>query len=266
MFRRLIIGSSLIVSAILAGVFVTADERHPQLAVEWVRTAAEFEALSLQAYRAAGNFLPTAIGDEGWSALPGQADAAGKPAAIIFDVDETAVSNVEFQVQLEPPFRNSKLDNWSATNRATAVPGAAEFVELAIDAGAELFFVTNRPCEEKPGNPDPCPQETVTIDDLNEAGIPADAEHVLLSNERPAWSREKSVRRQHIAATHRVIMLIGDDLGDFIPCTRKRPLAPCTEGATQASRREATQRYRDYWGAGWFVLPNPMHGSWTTVE
>jgi len=61
-------------------------------------------------------------------------------------------------------------------------------------------------------------------------------------------------------------MLIGDDLSDFIPCVRKKVYAPCTEGATAASRQRQVELYSSYWGAGWYVLPNPMHGSWTTVE
>ena len=61
-------------------------------------------------------------------------------------------------------------------------------------------------------------------------------------------------------------MLLGDDLGDFIACTRRKPLDPCRDGATIESRRSATYEYSQYWGEGWYVLPNPMHGSWTAVE
>lgn len=234
--------------------------------VQWVLTAAEFEALCLQAYRAASDFLEAAISDTGWSALPGQTDANALPPAIIFDIDETTVSNAEFQASYEPPFANSKLDDWSNATIATALPGAADFARLAHAAGVELFFITNRPCEPKAGVDHPCPQEQVTLQDLLEAGIVTDADHIMLANEKPEWDREKVVRRNLVAQTHRVIMLIGDDLGDFIECTRNSPRAPCTNSATIASRREATRNHRRYWGAGWFILPNPMHGSWTTVK
>lgn len=234
--------------------------------VEWVLTAAEFEALSLQAYRAASDFLDTAIADRNWSALPGQTDAGELPPAIIFDIDETTVSNAEFQATYVPPFTNAKLNDWSDATIARALPGAADFARQARAAGVELFFVTNRPCQPIEGVDHPCPQKDVTIRDLIEAGVATDADHVMLANERPEWDREKVVRRNLIGQTHRVIMLIGDDLGDFIECTRSSPRAPCTERATIESRREATWERRDYWGAGWFILPNPMHGSWTTVE
>jgi acid phosphatase len=264
--RRHILIAALSLLGIGACAQQAPSEDEPSLAIRWVHNAAEFEALCLQAYRAAGDFLDSAMSNPDWSALPQQQDAADLPPAIILDVDETVVSNVEFQLTLEPPFRNSKLDDWNNANRAKPIPGAVEFVSVARAAGAELFFVTNRPCEEKDGTDNPCPQQDTTIQDLADIGILADEAHVLLANEQPGWDREKSVRRSYIASSHRVIMLIGDDLGDFIPCTRKRALDPCSTGATVASRRAATYQYGEYWGAGWFILPNPMHGSFTTVE
>ena len=261
---------SMILMLVVAGcaqqpVAPPADEE-PDLGILWVRDAAEYRALSLQAYGAASEDLRNLLDDKSWSALPHQAEAHDLPPAIIFDVDETLVTNVMFQIELEPPFRNHKLDDWNAAGTATPVPGAPEFVRLARASGIETFFITNRPCEPKEGITDPCPQKSVTIDDLNEAGIPADNSNVLMANERPEWTREKKARRDLIAQDYRVIMLVGDDLGDFIPCTRARPVAPCTEGATKASRDRDVEEHKAYWGNGWYVLPNPMHGSWTTVR
>jgi acid phosphatase len=242
------------------------ESEDPHGGIQWVLSAAEFDALSLQAYNAASDFLPRALNDKSWSALPDQANAADLPPAIILDVDETVVSNAEFQASFAAPFTNAKLDKWNETSKAHAIPGVVEFIELARESGVDIFFITNRPCEPKAGTNAACPQESVTVQDIIEAGIDTDAEHVLLANERPEWDREKVVRRNLIAETHRVIMLIGDDLSDFIPCVRSSPRSPCTERATIESRDELAYEYSKYWGAGWFVLPNPMHGSWTTVE
>ena len=234
--------------------------------VQWVRTAAEFDALSLQAYRAATDALDAKIADKTWSALPYQADAGDKPPAVIFDVDETVISNVEFQFTLEPPFEDSKLDEWTAANPAEPIAGFSAFATRARELGAELFFVTNRRCEPREGNPDPCPQKVNVVNEILEAGVPVDPASVMLSHEKPEWTKEKKIRRDLIAERYRVIMLIGDDLGDFLPCSRRRPLAPCTDGATVESRRNATLGHAQYWGNGWYILPNPMHGSWTTVD
>ena len=258
--------AALAVMSLTGCTTVKTEEDKIDLGVQWVRSAAEYEALTLQTYGAATDDLQKFIADTSWSALPGQADAAELPLAIIADVDETLVSNVEFQVILVQPFKNSVMNTWNDENTAKPIPGATEFVRLVQDAGVEVFFVTNRPCELISGIDDPCPQEAVTQQDLIEVGIEADSDTLMLADEEPGWDREKLSRREHIARTHRVIMLLGDDLGDFISCSREKVLHPCTEGATVASRRAATIELSRYWGEGWYVFPNPMHGSWTSVD
>lgn len=188
------------------------EEDHSRdLGLLWVKHAAEYEALTRQAYQSAERHLQGFIEDTSWSALPRQTDAADLPPAVILDVDETVVSNVNFQLNFEPPFENWKLDKWNNENKATVVPGVVSFVDKARAAGVTVFFVTNRPCE--PDGQFPCTQRQTTIQDIAEVGIATDANHVLLSNER-GWNREKSTRRAHIAENYRVIMLFGDDLGD----------------------------------------------------
>ncbi len=234
------------------------------LSLYWVKHAAEYRALSRQAYRLATRDLPVFLNDESWSALPDQSDAAHLPPAVILDVDETVVSNIDFQMTFERPFANWKLDEFSRTTRAVPVEGVRDFVDAARAMGIDVFFVTNRPCEPRPGIDDPCPQRQTTIEDIAEVGIETDAEHVLLSEER-GWTREKLTRRQHVARTHRVLMLVGDDYGDFVPCVRSTAVEPCTEDATIESRAAQLDEYDAYWGHSWYILPNPMHGSWTSV-
>lgn len=236
-----------------------------ELALHWVEHAAEYRALTRQAYASATRDLPGFIADRSWTAMPEQQDANHLPPAVILDVDETVVSNVDFQLSFERPFANWKLDEWTRSTQATPVEGAREFVEAARALDVAVFFITNRPCEPREGINDPCPQRQSTIDDIAEVGIATDEEHVLLSEER-GWTREKLGRRLHVAERYRVIMLIGDDYGDFVPCTREKVAAPCTSAGTRASRAAALDTHNDYWGHGWYVLPNPMHGSWTSVE
>lgn len=237
---------------------------HSDLGLLWVKHSAEYQAISRQVYQSATAALPRLIADTSWSALPGQKNASELPPAVILDVDETVVSNVDFQLEHERPFANYKLDEWTRRTDATPVTGVADFVAAARAQGVRVFFITNRPCELVTGNDDPCPQKQSTIDDIIEIGIETDAEHVLLSEEQ-GWNREKSVRRELIASTHRVIMLVGDDITDFIPCTRSKPAMPCTEGASSESRYNSVAEYTRYWGNGWYILPNPMHGSWTSA-
>lgn len=259
--------SYLTLAVVLAGCAAAPQGNDPQrdLGLLWVKNSAEYQALSKQAYQAATAALPALIADTSWSALPEQADAAGLPPAVILDVDETVVSNVDFQLEFERPFENWKLDEWTRGTDAMPINGVRDFVAAARAQGVTVFFVTNRPCEAIAGVADPCPQRQSTIDDIAEVGIDTDADHVLLSEER-GWTREKLTRRLFVARTHRVIMLFGDDLGDFIACVRASPKAPCTEAATRESRLQAIDRHAKYWGNGWYILPNPMHGSWTSAR
>jgi acid phosphatase len=233
----------------------------------WAEHAAEYQAVAAQVYAQARRDLPRLLNDATWTALPGQYDVAGKPPAIILDVDETVVSNAGYQKTLAvAPYTRFRHFDWMRSNQAVPLRGAAETIAAARAAGVEVFFVTNRACERFDGVEGDCPAEQVTIDDLREAGIEADAEHVWMAWEQPTWNKEKLNRREHLAKTHRVIMLFGDDYGDFVQCTRAKPLPPCTAGATRASRHAVLDTYAEYWGNGWYILPNPMHGSWTTVR
>lgn len=254
---------ALVLVTPLASCSTLPVDGEPDRAILWVKSSAEYRALALQAYRDAAGDLPGKLADRSWSALPGQREADDLPPAVILDVDETAVSNVRFQESLTRPFRDSMLNAWGIDNVAEAVPGAVDFVRLAVDAGVRVFFLTNRPCV--PDAAGACPQKQVVIGELLEAGFPVDENNVTLAFERPEWTKEKSIRRNVIAGSHRVIMLFGDDLGDFIACTRKRPLDPCTVGATEESRLELVDRHAALWGDGWYILPNPMHGSWTSL-
>ena len=252
-----------------APVSAATDHKHDHaddLGLQWVKRAAEYQAITKQVYRNAEAALPGYVRDKSWSAMPEQTGAESLPPAVILDVDETVVSNVDFQLTFERPFANYKLDKWSSNYDSLPIAGVKRFVEAARSQGVTVFFVTNRPCEIYEGNDDPCPQKTTTVDDIREVGIEVEPEYVMLSGEKPGWDREKLVRRKVIAETHRVIMLIGDDYGDFVPCVRKKVVAPCTISATRASREKALETYDKYWGAGWYVLPNPMHGSWTSVR
>lgn len=243
-----------------------ADERR-DLGIVWVEHSAEYRANALQVYAQARRDLPRLLSDPDWTALPDHGAVAGKPPAIIFDVDETLVSNADYQATLAvEPYTRWRHFSWMRSHRAVAVPGAASMIDAARAAGITVFFVTNRACERFDGVDGDCPYEKVTIEDLAEAGIDADAEHVLMAWERPGWDKEKLTRREFVAASYRVIMLFGDDFGDFVACARVKPLDPCTEPATRASRHAALEAHARYWGNGWYILPNPMHGSWTTVR
>jgi len=89
----------------------------------WVKHSAEYRAITEQVYADATQDLPGFIEDTSWSVIPEQDDAAHLPVAVILDVDETVVSNIDFQLTFERPFENWKLDEWTRSTVATPVHG-----------------------------------------------------------------------------------------------------------------------------------------------
>ena len=239
--------------------------KEPQLGIGWVDSAAEYDALTLQAYQNATRHLDELIADKHSTALPGQEGASGLPTAVILDVDETSLSNVDFQIHIEGNFSHEAFDYWQQNNPARRIEGAPEFIRTAREKGVTVFFITNRPCHERDFAPGACPQEAITLKNLAEAGIETDAGHLMLVGEKPGWNREKRLRQELVARDYRVIMLIGDDLGDFLPCVRAKPIAPCPAATAEDRSRMALQNQK-YWGVGWYILPNPMHGSWVSFS
>ena len=132
---------------------------------------------------------------------------------------------------------------WVAESAAAAVPGAREFLAYAQSRGVTPFYVTNRDFD---------PEHPGTRRNLEKLGFPLTADTLLMRGGRPEWKSDKSGRRAHVAATHRVVLVIGDDLNDFTNAREK----------SQAERAAIIGRTESWWGTRWFMLPNPMYGSW----
>ncbi len=214
----------------------------------WVETAVEYRALARQAYATAARSLARALADSSWSGALEQGEGyEGLPPAVILDVDETVLDNSPYQGRLLADGEAYADDSWAAWVReraAGAVPGAIEFTRAAARAGVAVFYVTNRDAA----------LESDTRANLARLGFPIDDEGndvVLARGERPEWGSDKGSRRAMIARAYRVLLLVGDDLADFV-----------TAAPDQGGRREVFERYAGRWGRAWIVLPNPMYGSW----
>lgn len=216
-------------------------------AVLWQTTSAEYRVLARSIYASAQAQLEQALADPNWTALPSQQDNYQRLApAVIMDIDETVIDTGGFQSQLvrdQARFSSRPWREWQERNQPAAVPGALEFIAAAQSRGVKVFFVTNRDH----------PTEEITRRNLAALGLslPNDIDTVLCRGERPDWSNDKESRRLFIAQSHRVIMMFGDDLGDFISEFRVSP-----------AKRSAAALKQKEWGSKWFMLPNPMYGSW----
>lgn len=222
-------------------------------AVAWTQTSVEYRGSALQAWASARRALPRALKQKNWTAALEQTGKFKKlPPAIIVDIDETVLDNspvqARFLLEGDGRFNRAMWEAWTKAGKAKAVPGAAEFLKEAAARGVTVFYVSNRAAGEEAG----------TKKNLQDQGFPITAEargglgdSLLLRDEREGWSGDKASRRAAVAAHYRIVLLCGDDLGDFLPARKSR-----------ADRDKDTAQYMAWFGERWIVLPNPMYGSW----
>jgi len=227
----------------------------------WYQTSAEFRANSLQSYKMATLQLPALLADKSQTALLTQtANYQQLPAAVIVDIDETILDNSATAASDVKRgfvgFDGTQWNDWVLAAKAPAVPGAVAFLNKASELGIRVLFISNREC--KAAKAAACPQQDATIQNLKAVGVQqVDAEHVWLKGEQADWTSEKESRRLLAQQQYRVIMLAGDDLGDFLPNVKK--------DITPTQRFALVDKYQDYWGSRWIMLTNPTYGSWETI-
>jgi len=228
-----------------ASASTTCRDTHEQLQTAlWMQTAAEYRMITESVYRAATLALETALADGDWTAAVEQAGEVGTlPPAVVLDLDETVLDNSRLEgeeVLRRQPYTRELWHEWVRLRKAELVPGAKAFLDAAQRRGVAVFFITNRAAGD----------ETDTVANLLALGIDASPENTMCVGES-GWTSDKTARRALVAQSHRVLLLVGDDLGDFIPSR-----LPAAERVAAAERQSA------WWGSRWFVLPNPMYGSW----
>jgi len=214
-------------------------------AVLWMQTSAEYQAQCLQTYEQAAKQLTQAIAETSWQAALEQPPAAQVlPPAVILDIDETVLDNSPYEgylIRNHQEYQTDSWERWCQLAQAGPVPGALEFCLKAEAAGVRVFYITNRKSN----------LHQATVQNLQTAGFPLS---LGLDSVLPKTvSSDKSDRRRQIAAEYRIIMLIGDNLGD---------MAGVFTGSDVATRQEALQKYARYFGKYWFILPNPAYGDW----
>lgn len=217
-------------------------------ATAWVQGSAGYEATALQTYRLAERALEEALADSSRSAVldPGEGYRS-RPPAVVLDVDETVLDNSPYQARLVRSGRDFSPETWAAWVREEAaepVPGALAFTRAADELGVAVFYVTNRDHRLEPA----------TRANLRRRGfpLPEGPDRLLMQDEREGWGSDKESRRAYVAEDHRVLLLLGDDLNDFVSGTRS---------STEAYHR-LRERHRDHFGRDWFMLPNPNYGTW----
>lgn len=226
-------------------------------AVAWTQTAAEHDMIYIQTWRAAQDQLLAALRNPTWDALAAgdRVAALGHlPAAVIVDVDETVLDNSPYQARLlrdGKAYASASWAAWCREQRARATPGAVAFAQFAQRHGVTMIYLSNRDQS----------LDTVTLANLRKVGLPVAGPQVFLGlgtavpGCTPTKPSAKSCRRQAVSRHYRVLLQVGDQLGDFVDPPQ----------ATLAGHRQVAERYRSWLGNRWFVLPNPTYGAWETL-
>jgi 5'-nucleotidase (lipoprotein e(P4) family) len=202
----------------------------PILAIRWVRDAAEYEAAVRQLYTLAQAQVERA--------------AAGRAAGtwgVVLDADETIISNLKYQEERTALGKGYTTDSWTAwvkRKEATALPGAAAFLQRVRALGGRIAIVTNRRaavCGETEAN-------------LQAVGLVYDA--ILCRTDE----EDKNPRFEAVAKGTggqppvEVVAWVGDNIRDF-------------PGASQAIKGTGAEGFARF-GTTWFIVPNPLYGSW----
>jgi 5'-nucleotidase (lipoprotein e(P4) family) len=214
----------------------TAAPTAPRLPddIVWVRDSAEYRALSAQAYALAGRRIDEL--------------AAGRQPgtwAVSLDVDETVLSNLDHEIELEAGngvFDEGGWARWVAKRSAPVLAGAVPFLERVHRLGGKIALVSNRDV----------PMQADTEANLRAEGVPFDLLLLRPSPDKGAKQPRWDAVAQGTAAPGvpplEIVMWVGDNIRDF-------------PGGDQ-SLRDAPAEALAPFGNRFIVIPNPMYGSW----
>ena len=221
-------------------------------AVLWTQRSVEFKGNALGAYALARMRLDEALADPTHTAAPAEqtGDFKDLPPAVILDVDETVLDTSLYQAWTVVDGQSFSPKTWTPfVNSKTSrpIPGAVEFTRYADEKGVKVFYVTNRTAEEEPA----------TRENMAALGFPmgGNVDTLLTAKEQPDWGSAKSTRRAAIAKDYRILLLVGDNLGDFSYGYK----------GDEAARLKVYEENADRWGKDWIVIANPTYGSFESA-
>lgn len=202
--------------------------------LKWVRDSAEYHAAILQAYRVAGAHVET------------QAASRARGAwAVSLDADETIISNLRYQIERGAQGLAYSTDSWRAWVRrreATPLPGASAFLARVRALGGRIAIVTNRLGSECADTEAVFRTHALVYDVMlcRPDGTPSD--------KNPRFASVASGQAFGLATPLDVVAFIGDNILDF-------------PALSQATRAKGDAAFADF-GVRFFLIPNPMYGSW----
>ncbi|MBU0486705.1 MAG: 5'-nucleotidase, lipoprotein e(P4) family [Bacteroidetes bacterium] len=201
--------------------------------VLWYQHAAEMEALYFQAYNIARLRLDQQLA----------ASKSDKKKAVVVDIDETILDNSPFEgwcILNDSTYSKENWNTWVNKKSADTLPGALGFLRYANSKGVEVFYISNRLTVEV----------SPTLKNLEKFGFPnADEAHAMFKTDNSS----KEIRRNLVLEDYDILLLCGDNLGDFSAAFDHR---------TAETIGDSVKKFSNEFGNRFIVLPNPMYGDW----
>lgn len=225
-------------------------------AVKWYHNSAEQKSLYHQAFNLGSDYVLNWVK---------QNHPKEKSWGVILDIDETVLDNSwYFNECTDMPANAADFEHYiSLKEKSVALPGSIEFTQLIHKLGGYVSFVTNRDgsYKDKTGN-----SLDATVENLKQQHIEFD--QLLLANNKESKNpSDKNPRFEAVETginynkndmvwtnklpAHKVIAYFGDNIQDF----------PKFKQDAVNSMLETDSEF-DHFGHGYFILPNPIYGSW----
>lgn len=134
---------------------------------------------------------------------------AGEKLAVVFDIDETLLSNAPLMRRLDYGFVPSEWTVWLEAAKAPAIEPVRAVYRRALELGLEVFLITGR---RDPGD------RAATVRNLHLQGIDRYVELVLAQPQDKAKTtveRKSSARAAIEARGYRIIANVGDQESDL---------------------------------------------------
>ena len=236
--------SSIIV--VPATIKPTCEINNPQssnlyMATKWYRNSSEQRAIYIQTFRLASQEIQKQVKTQKLKA---------KTWGIVMDIDETILDNSDYQASLVTncsSFSPVTWDKFVKTEVSTPTPGSVEFTKKIRALGGRINLVSGRTENLR----------TATTDNLDKYGFAYD-QIILATHGDNGMEKMKlfnsitnGIIPSQIKIKQNIIAYFGDNIQDF----------PNIEQKTMIKQDVNSDAYNKF-GVQYFVLPNPMYGTW----
>jgi acid phosphatase len=135
-------------------------------------------------------------------------NAAARKLALVFDIDETTLSNYPEMLKNDFEFNSKAFDDWVNSASAAAIPGTLNIYKEARRLGVTVFFLTGRAESER----------EATERNLHAQGFDTWQELILRSADEAnstALQYKSAERAKIVAQGYRIILNVGDQWSDL---------------------------------------------------